>query len=189
MDTKVHLYGFAESWTICSRRTEKKQQLLSVLLTALRYHIVLPHRMPPGDSFCSVILVYCPLPALSPSAWGEFLRCCCSSMAACQLPEAVSFPVTTLCWLHSLCLAKLNQLVKTRHANLSSIPGDRSFPFFCEHLTLLIRKYKNKKMTQLASQFQEYSQNLSDVVARQGFSGHRPLPSDKATWGIISCYT
>lgn len=96
------------------------------------------HRMPPGDSFCSMILVYCPLPALFPSAWGEFLYCCCSSTAACQLPEAVPFPVTTLCWLHRLCLAKLNQLVKTRHANLSSIPGNRSFPFFfCEQICWL----------------------------------------------------
>lgn len=138
MGTKVHLHGFAESWTICSRRTGKKQQLLSVLLTALHYRCSSTHRMPPGDSFCSMILVYCPLPALFPSAWGEFLYCCCSSTAACQLPEAVPFPVTTLCWLRSLCLAKLNQLVKTRHANLSSIPGNRSFPFFfCEQICWL----------------------------------------------------
>lgn len=73
---------------------------------------------PRGLSFCFVILVYCPLSALSLSAWGGFFCCCYSSVAVCQLPEALSFLLTTLCWLHSLCLAKLNLLVKMKHANL-----------------------------------------------------------------------
>lgn len=83
---------------------------------------------PRGVLFCFVILVYSPLSALSPSAWGGFFCCCCSSMAVCQCPEALSFPVTTLCWLYSLCLEKSNLLMKMRHANLFSIPGNWSFP-------------------------------------------------------------
>lgn len=60
--------------------------------------------------------------------------------------------------------------------------------FFFLWTDLLIKKYKNKKMTQLAAQFQEYSQNSSDVVAKQWFSGHWPLPSDKATYKLL-CIT
>lgn len=60
------------------------------------------------------------LPAFcsSPKCLWGFFCCHYSSMAACQLPEALSFLVTTLCWLHALCLAKLKLLVKMRHANL-----------------------------------------------------------------------
>lgn len=130
-----YLHGFAEFWTIFSSSQRKKQKNNQTTSSSLSFLQIFISKLffPTGWLQGSFIMLPDPglLPAVCSSLkclWGFF---CChySSMAACQLPEALSFLVTTLCWLHALCLAKLNLLVKMRYANLLPMLGNQSFPF------------------------------------------------------------
>lgn len=114
------------------KKNKKNNQTTSSLLSFLQLFIsklFFPTGWPQGSFILLPDLGLLPAVCSFPKCLWGFFCCHYPSMAACQLPEALSFLVTTLCWLHALCLAKLDLLVKMRHVNLFSMLGNQSFPF------------------------------------------------------------